>query len=169
MQIIKHIMVILGCHIHHIQLDRVTSGFNYAINHLNLNETYWFLTGGIKYESSHLRGTNTCSVDSQSEARQMLHQLNYSKNVVIDSDAKNTAENFVNLKRWLEFKKFNNTEIIITTSEFHKNRAELIFNGIFNNVTSKWNLAKLSCANCESDERIHIRNVNNDIRNALNL
>jgi hypothetical protein len=170
MNIIKYIMVVLGCHMYDIQIDRIYTAFNYSVTNLDKNNTYWFLTGGIKYATPNLRGTNTCSVDTNSEARQMLSLLNYSSNVVIDTDATNTAENFVNLKKWLEFKKFNSSQIIVTTSRFHKIRAEKLFNGIFNNtITPIWNLGNETCTSCDFDEAVHMFNVDNDVKKALNL
>ena len=61
-----------------------------------------------------------------------------------------------------------NTDIIITTSNFHKERAEKIFNGIFqNNVIPKWNLSNKECHSCWIDEKKHMLNIDNDIRAVL--
>ena len=75
----------------------------------------------------------------------------------------------MNLKRWLAIKYKSNEEyeIVITTSEYHKVRALKIFEGIFKNQLVKWNLSKEACPSCWSDETTHMKNIENDIKNAL--
>jgi len=155
------IMVVLGCHLIDIQTDRIYKAIEYATQ---LNNPYiWFLTGGIKYD------LQTCQVNN-SEASMMLSALNKTDNIILDEKAKNTAENFNNLKKWIYLNNYTNADIVITTSEFHKERAEKIFNGIFkNNIIPKWNLSNKACSTCWNDEKIHIRNVDNDIRKAILL
>jgi hypothetical protein len=100
----------------------------------------------------------------------MLSFLKKIDNFVLDNRAKNTAENFYNLKKWISFNNITSFNIIITTSEFHKERAEKIFNGIFqNNIIPQWNLAKKTCMTCWNDEKIHMRNIESDIQKAILL
>ena len=149
------IMVVLGCHLIDIQTDRINKAIEYS-KLLNNTPYKWFLTGGIKHD------LQFC------EAHMMLSILNKTDNVILDEKAKNTAENFNNLKRWIKINNITNINIIITTSEFHKERAEKIFNGIFkNNIIPTWNLSKKACDTCWTDEKIHMNNVNNDIEKAL--
>ena len=91
--------------------------------------------------------------------------------IVLEENATNTAENFVYLKRWVNsnFSQDDLPEFIITTSDFHKTRAEQIFQGIMPDITPKWNLSKSSCIQCWRDESIHMKNVPVDIYKALNL
>lgn len=88
--------------------------------------------------------------------------------IVLDEHATNTAENFAYLKRWVDnnFSQDDLPDFVITTSDFHHNRAERIFQGILPDVTPKWNLSKSSCSRCWSDENIHLRNVPTDILKA---
>lgn len=163
LQLVKVIMVVLGCHIYDIQQDRISTAISFAET-LQQNSYLWFLTGGIK---------NAIINNIQSEAKQMMNQLN-SSNIVLDETARNTAENFVNLKKWIINNYINmekNPEIVITTSLFHKERANIIFNGIFNdtNIKPLWNLSPLTFIYCLHDERKHIKNVQSDINNALKL
>ena len=62
-------------------------------------------------------------------------------------------------------------DIVITTSEYHKVRAEKIFNGIFKDasfkIQPKWNLGSKACPTCWVDESIHMVNVNNDVNKAI--
>ena len=154
-------MVVLGCHILDIQTDRINKAIEYS---KQINNSYiWFLTGGIKND------LQTCQVNN-SEASMMLSALNKTDNIILDEKAKNTAENFSNLKKWIYTNNYTNVDIIITTSEFHKDRAEKIFNGIFqNNIIPKWNLSNKVYNSCWNDEKIHMRNINDDIRNAMLL
>jgi uncharacterized SAM-binding protein YcdF (DUF218 family) len=165
------ILVVLGCHIQNIQQDRLSTAISFA-NSLNIVhqngtrlEPIWFLTGGVKN-----------AIDNyieQSEASKMATELDVTiKQVVLDTNAKNTAENFVNLKRWISMlEDKTNLNVVITTSSFHQNRAKKIFDGIFHDIDimPHWNLGAISCPHCESDEFIHIRNVDNDVKKALSL
>ena len=165
------IMVVLGCGIDYIQEDRVLSAIEYA----NAMDTpiVWFLTGGVK-NSMH---TNI-NANTRTEASIMAEKI-HERNVVLDEKAENTAENFANLKKWIETNiitkegnELNLTpDIVITTSEYHKVRAEKIFNGIFKDasfkIQPKWNLGSKACPTCWVDEGIHMVNVNNDVNKAI--
>ena len=91
--------------------------------------------------------------------------------IVLEENATNTAENFAYLKRWVNnnFSQEDLPEFIITTSDFHKDRAERIFQGIMPDITPTWNLGKSSCIQCWRDESIHMKNIPADIYKALNL
>ena len=158
---IKIIMVVLGCHLIDIQKDRINKAIEYSTQ-LNNIPYIWFLTGGIKYDLQY------CQDNTNTEASMMLLSLNKTDNIILDEKAKNTAENFNNLKKWLYLNNITNINIVITTSEFHKERAEKIFNGIFkNNIIPIFNLSNKTCITCWNDEKIHIKNVDNDIKKAL--
>jgi hypothetical protein len=90
---------------------------------------------------------------------------------VLDEKATNTAENFAYLKRWVNsnFSTEEMPSIVITTSDFHQDRAERIFQGIMPEITPQWNLSKSSCTRCWSDEMIHIKNVQSDITKAIHI
>lgn len=162
------IFVVLGCHIQHIQQDRLSTAITFAQSitayHQNGTqiEPIWFLTGGVKNALVEHVGTEADKMAS------MLSEVSI-KNVVLDTNAQNTAENFVNLKHWInKFGKFD-VNVVITTSSFHQKRAQKIFEGVFHdiNIKPKWNLGSASCQHCETDEHIHIRNVENDVKKAL--
>jgi uncharacterized SAM-binding protein YcdF (DUF218 family) len=159
-------MVVLGCAIQNVQQERVSTALNYASN-LTQNDIVWFVTGGVK---------NAVTEMVSSEAEQMREKINGSKGkIILDDKARNTAENFAYLKKWMSetYKESDESpEIVITTSEFHQARAARIFNGIFQNDNSspEWNLSKSdSCTYCWNDERIHMQNVGIDIKNALHI
>ena len=158
----KVIMVILGCSIEEIQDDRVSAAIAYNDKENNDFEVIWYLSGGVKnVVEENLHST---------EASKMSTKIN-SKNIILDELATNTAENFLHLRE-----KINNfvrndypPEIVITTSEYHKKRAEIIFNEIFETTPyeAKWNLSKKACNSCWSDEKIHMKNAINDVHKAF--
>lgn len=163
LQLVKVIMVVLGCHISEIQHNRISTAVSF-INNLEQNSHLWFLTGGVK------NAIQTSSVTT--EATQMLNYIG-DDTVILDETSRNTAENFVNLKKWIKINYVDQAlevpNIVITTSSFHKVRAELIFNGVFHDlhVEATWNLSPLACSHCWHDEKIHIKNVESDVINAL--
>ena len=153
------VMVVLGNQMKEIQKDRVLSAIEYS---KSLENTYiWYLSGGVK----------GCVENEITEASNMRGYINEktTNNIVLDNDATNTAENFVNLKKWLTIKYKSNEEyeIVITTSEYHKVRALKIFEGIFGKEDIKWNVSKKACPSCWSDEIFHMKNIEKDVKNAL--
>ena len=153
------IMVVLGCHIKEVQTDRFETALNY-----NKSTDIWFLTGGTKHALDN-------HVKSEADVMNELDKPGcLNMNVVLDRKAKNTAENFAYLKKWLLKKNLiNNSNIVITTSEFHKNRAELLFKQIIPEIEPVWNLGIYQCKYCKQDEALYIRNVNSDVEKALKL
>jgi len=152
------IMVVLGNQMKEIQKDRVLTAIEYSKD--LENDHLWYLSGGVK----------GCVENEITEASNMRGYINEKTNkIILDNNATNTAENFVNLKRWLSIKYKSNEEyeIVITTSEYHKVRALKIFEGIFKNQVVNWNLSKEACPSCWSDEITHMKNIENDIKNAL--
>lgn len=156
----KEIIVILGCSINQIQKDRVQVGLEYVKRSKTPN--LLFLTGGVKDNI----------IKSNSEASMMLNQIDENNirdiTIIIDDKAKNTAENFLNLREWVNKNhKFDIYEYVIVTSDYHKKRASLIFDGIFRNVEPKWVLSKSECKRCWNEEKIHMNNIKSDIINAF--
>ena len=162
------IMVVMGCSIPEIQEDRIHTAIKYTERLSKNTDIIWFLTGGVKYKMQGI-----------SEALQMQSHLPIDANIVLDTRSTNSAENFANLKKWIlpRFDLLNFPKIVITTSEFHKKRASLLFKGIwkampldiYNHSKWEWNLGKYACSNSWSYEVIHIQNAENDILRALQL
>ena len=156
---IHNVIIVLGSHDNTILNERVQSTMNY-INNSDEQSTL-YLSGGVKEAFSNDHS------ESDSEAFKMneIFSSNSDIEIVQDQLAKNTAENFAYLKQWVyaNFSDDSLPNIIVSTSDFHKNRAELIFNGIFPEVQPIWNLSTSRCVSCWNDEHIHIKNVKNDI------
>lgn len=154
------IVIMLGCSDNIIQTHRVNEGINYIKESKESNMIY--ISGGIKNNL----------MTKVTEASLMLQQIETEKlniPIIIDKKAQNTAENFMNLKTWIDNNSGNSYSFVVVTSDFHQNRASLLFNGIFNNIQPKWILSKSECDMCWKNEMIHVRNVNVDVQNALLL
>ena len=164
------IMVVLGCAMPDLQQDRIQRALEFAEKKTD-DPMIWFVTGGVK----NALGKNSV----ETEAAAMSKKININAaHIVLDEKARNTAENFANLKQWITdeyIEKQNATtdipEVVITTSAFHQNRAAKIFDGIFQdfdtNIKLTWNVSDGACPTCWSDEIIHMRNVEADVLRAL--
>jgi len=164
------IMVVLGCAMPELQEDRIQRALEFAEKKTD-DPMIWFVTGGVK----NALGKN--SVETEASAMSKKININ-TEHIVLDENARNTAENFANLKQWITdeyIEKQNATtdipEVVITTSAFHQNRAAKIFDGIFQdfdtNIKLTWNVSDGACPTCWSDEIIHMRNVEADVLRAL--
>ena len=155
------ILVVLGCADSNIQQERVNSAMDY-INKSNTSIKL-YVSGGVK---------DAILSNKETEASRMAKSFE-DKNIeiVLDEKAKNTAENFAYLKRWVNntFSEDELPSIVITTSDFHQDRAGRIFQGIIPEITPSWNLSKSDCSSCWSDETVHIKNVQSDIMKAIHI
>ena len=162
------LIIILGNNNPNIQNERIETAIQY-IKKTN-NDKIIYLSGGIK---KYFLRKLTLPSESSLMYNELNSKLNNFKdiNVIMDEESTNSAENFAYLKKWI-FKNEpinNNFIYTIITSDFHKNRAEKLFNGIFPNIQPKFVLSDSNCYSCWNDEIIHLRNVNNDIINAQGL
>lgn len=158
------IMVVLGCAVEKIQQERISTALTFA-NNIESN-IIWFVTGGVKNAL-----TNVNVEESEAKKMEKIISNNGNNKIVIDDKAKNTAENFAYLKKWVlntfDEEEIPNIDIVITTSEFHKERASKIFNGVFE-TDATWNLSSTKdCIYCWNDEKTHMKNVAVDVKNAL--
>ena len=156
----RDVHVVLGSADENILDERIRK----AIQYINTSDSpnILFISGGIK---NAFDDTNEAT-----KAANMIENIEHAAvQIVLEDKATNTAENFAYLKQWVNrnFSQDDLPDIVITTSDFHKNRAEQIFHGIIPDIIPKWNLSKSACSNCWSDEAIHMKNVKADILNAL--
>ena len=156
------VILVLGCHIPEIQEARLQAAIEFANNQDKTRALTWFLSGGIKDNMRRMRTSDA------SEASTMAEKITDNPNwkIQLDTKATNTAENFAAFAKWINIQPLS--DIYVATSEFHHERAAIIFDGIIN-IETKWILSQKVCRHCVSDERIHIGNVANDIKNGLFL
>ena len=156
-----HILIILlGCHIAHLLNGRINAAVELATNYSQVD---WLLSGGIKPASN----------NAVTEAEQMAARISEKEpaygtpewNYILDTNATNTAENFLRVRA------MNLTDydgVYIATSAFHYERAAKIASLVIGNTHDiNWVLAEQKEEDSEYWERIHIRNVEVDVRRAL--
>ena len=161
------LIILLGCHIARLLNGRIEAAVELASSYHP--QVDWLLSGGIKQANS---GANSGA--SITEAEQMAAQISKKEpayglsewNYILDTKATNTAENFLRL-RDMDITVYN--EVYIATSEFHYERAAKIASLIIDDKIKKinWILAEQKEPDSEYWERIHIRNVEADVRRAL--
>ena len=157
------LIILLGSNINYLLKDRIDIAINF-VNKFNKSNIDWFLSGGIKNPD----------LDTISEAEKMSNEIkkvviNESTenkwNYIFDTEATNTAENFIMAGKFLnENNKYD--EVYIVTSSFHYERANKIAEKILN-VKPKWILGYLELDDSIYWEKIHIRNVESDIKKAI--
>ena len=156
----SNILVVLGSDNNNLLQDRMDTALDKVIN-LD-GDIIWYLTGGVKRYND--RGGEMIT-----EASKMVYVLKKEGNtnaVIVDDKAKNTAENFVKLKGWLDSIN-EDVNLHIVTSAFHFIRAKAMFEEIMPNMQATWELGYKSCATCLSDELIHRQHVKKDVERAL--
>lgn len=159
------LIILLGCHISHILMDRLNIALNFAnlynsnVKYYELNEykINWFLSGGIKNKNE----------DTLTEAEKMKNLLTtenihkYNWNYVIDDVSTNTAQNFIMANKMKDNYDFET--IYVVTSDFHFERAKKIANLIDENNMYNWILSPQEERDSRYWERIHMKNIENDV------
>jgi len=162
-KIMQILIILLGCHIAHLLNGRIEAAVELATNYSKVD---WLLSGGIKPNTG-----NTIT-----EAEQMATQISMNEpaysiegewNYILDTEATNTAENFIRARN-IDLTKYD--EIYIATSTFHYERAAKIASLIIEDSHKiNWILADQKEKDSEYWEKIHIRNVEADVRRALQM
>ena len=160
------LIIVLGCHIAYLLNDRIKTAVQLTTVLPNEN-IVWGFSGGIKNKM----------VDKVSEAYKMKKTIQ--KNVpfvygsnpeweyILDEESTNTAENFTMFRRILEKEPNKYSDIYVVTSDFHFERAKMIADGIIENNSFHWVLSDLEYGNFREMEKVHLQNVENDVRVAL--
>jgi hypothetical protein len=157
----KMLILLLGCHITRLLTDRVQSAVEFA-NNTSANTTIdWFLSGGIKQGGA------------VSEAELMVRMIeskisgnnNTNWNYILDTVATNTAENFIIANQTLNISEYD--DIFIVTSDFHHTRANIMASKVFAGQQIKWILSSLEEPDSRYWEKIHIKNVDSDVKKSM--
>ena len=157
------LIILLGCHIAHLLNGRIEAAVELATNYSKVD---WLLSGGIKPNTG-----NTITEAEQMATKISTNEPAYSAgggwNYILDTEATNTAENFI-CARKINLTKYD--EIYIATSTFHYERAAKIASLIIEDSHKiNWILADQKETDSEYWEKIHIRNVEADVRRALQM
>jgi hypothetical protein len=165
MNIIKTILVVVfGCNVDFLLEDRVDAGVNYALTQDNETVVHWLLSGGVKnpMESSvteAVKMTEVISRRNNEERRKWTY--------ILDEDSTNTAENLVKVKAWISNLNQSYHQIVFVTSAFHKQRASIIANEIFEGeISYDWVLSPMELPDSRYWEGVHTQNARKDARNA---
>ena len=158
------LLILLGSHISHILNDRIITTVQFVKKMENAN-IHWFLSGGIKYPHE----------NAISEAEKMAQIITTFKeesenhwSYIYDTIATNTAENLVLAKRFIHQSNITYDQIYISTSHFHAKRANKFAENILDDINYQWILGSAKCEDSDYWEKIHIRNVETDIKKAFN-
>lgn len=164
------LFILLGSHIPELLYNRIDTAVHYAskLNNTNNNISIdWYLCGGVK-------DGNSTDLPEAVKMNQLLASLEEPTTdnwrYILDSYSKNTAENFIVIERLINININLNpySEIYVVTSEFHYERAKKIADKIVIGNKFNWILGKTELNDSKYWERIHIKNVELDVFNALN-
>jgi hypothetical protein len=158
------LLILLGCNISYLLNDRINTAINF-VGKFNQTNVDWFLSGGIKNPNE------DTITEAEKMAQQISRQEEFYTNIltgnkwkyIYDRQATNTAENFIMAKNYINH---IYDEVYVITSKFHYNRANKIAEQILD-IDPKWILGDAELHDSLYWEKIHIRNVDNDVRNAL--
>jgi uncharacterized SAM-binding protein YcdF (DUF218 family) len=155
------LFILLGCHIAYLLNNRIDRAVHFAKD-FNSTNIDWFLSGGIK---NPLEDTIT---EAEKMAAQLSQHYTTNKwNYIYDTTATNTAENFIMVNEYLTNTNVSYTNIYVITSDFHHNRAKKIAEQIITYTEIQWILADAELDDSRYWEQIHIKNVDTDVRKAV--
>jgi uncharacterized SAM-binding protein YcdF (DUF218 family) len=160
------LLILLGCNISYLLNDRITTAVKFTEN-FNKTNVNWFLSGGIKnpLEDTITEAEKMASQISNMERKYMIRYSGNKWSYIYDNIATNTAENFIMAKKYLEESPIEYSEVFVITSDFHYNRAKKIAEKIIDKKIS-WVLSDAELEDSRYWEKIHIRNVESDVKKA---
>jgi hypothetical protein len=161
------LLILLGCNIFNLLDNRIKTAVNTAgkFNETNID---WFLSGGIKNPNEDtITEAEKMAIEISKFEKNYTHESRGNRwNYIYDTVATNTAENFIMARNYLNKLNGQYDDVYVITSEFHYNRANKIATKILD-LEPKWILGDAKLHDSEYWERIHIRNVDVDVNNAL--
>jgi uncharacterized SAM-binding protein YcdF (DUF218 family) len=101
-------------------------------------------------------------IDSKSSGN---NNNNTNWNYILDTVATNTAENFIIANQTLNMSEYD--DIFIVTSDFHHTRANVMASKVFAGQQIKWILSSLEEPDSRYWEKIHIKNVDSDVKKSM--
>jgi hypothetical protein len=157
------LLILLGCNITSLLMDRVMTAINFIENNQNnFNKITWYLSGGIKFE-----GELSEAFIMKNELKKLIESRNldeYTKyDYILDEKSKNTAENFYRSSLYLNTIQEMYDDVYIITSKFHYDRAKLMMSYIDSSRNYGWILGNMQQSDSLYWESIHIQNVVKDV------
>jgi hypothetical protein len=187
------LLILLGCNIYSILLNRLETSFNFIEDTINTNNNIssntstttftnaifeqnsitWFLSGGIKNnflgaksEASIMKSQITDIIDLKYNLNTQHNQVKFGWNFILDEKSTNTAENFIWASQFLNTTEEKFDSVYVITSTFHYKRAQTMLNLIDPSKTFKWILGDLEENDSRYWESVHIKNVGSDVSKA---
>lgn len=157
------------------------SGVDYSFNHLDMIKKKvnspikitWFLSGGIKNDSSGLKSEASIMkslIDRYIQMKFSSDFLNtFMWDYVLDELSTNTAENFIRASDYLNKTSTTYDSIYVVTSDFHYARANLMIKQIDPSRNYQWILGDTELPDSRHWEKIHLTNVGSDVSKAFRL
>jgi len=157
------LILLLGCHITRLLTGRVQSAVEFA-NNTSANTTIdWFLSGGIKQGGAVSEAELMVRMIESKSSGNNNNKTNW--NFILDTVATNTAENFIIANQTLNMSSYS--DIFIVTSDFHHARANAMASKVFVGQRIKWILSPLEEPDSRYWEKIHIKNVDSDVKKSI--
>jgi hypothetical protein len=153
------LFILLGCNVPTLLEGRIKKAVDFANATVNATQVDWFLSGGIKNPAE----------DTVTEAEKMMHAISSENNAtswtfIRDDVATNTAENFIMAEKAVDLTSYDGVYVI--TSDFHHERAKKIADKVIVGNNFMWVLAPEELHDSRYWERVHIRNVDADVKKA---
>lgn len=161
------LLILLGCNIYNLLSNRIDTAINF-VGKFNETNVDWFLSGGIKNPNEDIiTEAEKMAIQISKFEKIHTHELRGNKwNYIYDTQATNTAENFIMARNFINKLNREYDEVYVITSEFHSNRANKIAQQILD-IEPKWILGNAKLHDSHYWEKIHIRNVDSDVNKAL--
>jgi uncharacterized SAM-binding protein YcdF (DUF218 family) len=159
------LIVVLGCNVHFLLHDRITTAVHFANHWLGpaygdkTAEVHWFLSGGTKTQ----RTRNT----EAERMQRLILQAGGKGRFVLDTLSANTAENVVRAVSFIEQQQGVYTQVYFVTSAFHHTRAKLMVDTLSPGNNFHWILSPLQEPSSLYWESVFMRNVQQDLVDAL--
>lgn len=154
------LLILLGSHIARLLTDRVITAVQFTRTQPEDTKFTWFLSGGIK-------DPQTSNISEAEQMGELLRQYDCRWEYMYDVQSTNTAENMMNANFYVNQTDKHYDHIYVITSQFHYERAHRFAEQLLS-FTPLWLLGSAECEDCQYWESVHMRNVDADIRNALN-
>lgn len=163
------LFVLLGCNNNYLLNNRIITAIQFA-NSFNKTSINWFLSGGIKnpLEDTVTEAEKMMTQISQYEKIYMSNITSNHWNYIYDNVSTNTAENFIMVKKYLAETNIDYFTVFVITSNFHHLRAKKIAEKILGEEKEiQWVLSDAELDDSRYWEKIHIKNVDSDVKKAL--
>ncbi len=161
------LLILLGCNITSLLMDRVITAINFIENNKNnFSKITWYLSGGIKFDGT-LSEASLMKIELETSIQTKNLNENIDYHYILDEKSKNTAENLFMSSNYLNVTQHSYDDIYIISSKFHYNRAQLMMSLIDSSRNYNWILGDLQLSDSLYWENIHIKNVYNDINKLL--